>query len=209
MTMKSVLFCLPTLVLILLCVVTQTVHASDRTEAEELGEARLLSACKAPAESDAVEVVMDALADGAHIDVQDRKTGQTPLMAASLRGKVAIVTYLLEQGADVTIGENQGYTPAHGAGFQGRVAIMEALQKHGVDVLHDKHQDGFLPFHRACWGREERHTEVVEYMLDLGIDVNIEADDGFACIDMTRNEKTMELLMKRGSREPKANKEEL
>ena len=43
--------------------------------------------------------------------------GQTPLMAAVLKGKFDAFKHLLGHGADVFIGENDGYTPVHGAGF--------------------------------------------------------------------------------------------
>ena len=37
--------------------------------------------------------------------------GQSPLMNAVLSGKTEVVRFLLQEGADVTIGEQDGYTP--------------------------------------------------------------------------------------------------
>mmetsp|Transcript_6297 Transcript_6297/g.14214 ORF Transcript_6297/g.14214 Transcript_6297/m.14214 type:complete len:235 (+) Transcript_6297:922-1626(+) len=171
-------------------------------------EGRLLSACMGPQGEDPVHTVRRMVESGADINVKDNKSGQTPLMAAVLRGKVETVKYLLDKGADVTIGEANGYTLAHGAGFQGRADVMEVLHNHGIDVLNDRHHDGYLPFHRACWGREDRHTEVVKYLITAGIDVNVEGMNKDACIDMTYNPRTMEVLLENGSRERKS-KEEL
>ncbi len=67
--------------------------------------------------------------------------GQTPLMHAVLMGKAGAVKYLLENGADTTIGEKDGYTPLHAAGFQGRAKVAELLIAHGLDPS-DQHRDG-------------------------------------------------------------------
>eukprot|EP00545_Synedropsis_sp_CCMP1620_P010407 CAMPEP_0119015526 /NCGR_PEP_ID=MMETSP1176-20130426/11180_1 /TAXON_ID=265551 /ORGANISM="Synedropsis recta cf, Strain CCMP1620" /LENGTH=200 /DNA_ID=CAMNT_0006968825 /DNA_START=59 /DNA_END=661 /DNA_ORIENTATION=+ len=177
-------------------------------EVERHPEAELLMACMGS--GDPVEVVTEALEAGADIDVIDKNSGQTPLMAAILRGKTETAKLLLKKGADVTIGEKDGYTPAHGAGFQGRPAVMEALKEHGIDVLHDQHEDGFYPFHRACWGSKKGHTATVEYLLKAGVDVNLEGGDGKRCIEMTRNKRTKAVLKQYNaepSREPEADDE--
>jgi len=59
-----------------------------------------------------------------------------------------------------------GYTPCHGAGFQGRLEVMRALRAAKLNVL-DVHTDGFTPFHRACWGKTDRHAELVEAMVNF------------------------------------------
>jgi ankyrin repeat protein len=69
-------------------------------------------------------------------------------MSAVLSGAIDNVDYLLQLGADTTIGEKDGYTPVHGAGFQGRSRIMEKLIAHGLDP-NDRHSDGYTPLHRA------------------------------------------------------------
>lgn len=42
--------------------------------------------------------------------------------------------------------------------FKGRAEIAKILIAHGLDAS-DRHNDGYTPIHRACWGREARHTE--------------------------------------------------
>lgn len=187
---------LPTLVSLLLSLTF--INADDTVP-----EARLLSACMNPKRSEndpyTMNQVRTALNAGADINIVDVRSGQTPLMAAILRGKADIVQFLLDRGADVTIAEKDGYTPAHGAAFAGHAAILKILKEHGIDVVTDEHDDGFYPFHRACWGKTAGHTEAVEYLLKLGVDPDLEAGDGNRCIEMTKSSKTEQLLLTYGA----------
>lgn len=150
---------------------------------------------------DSVDVIRVLLEkESANINVQDEASGQTPLMAAVLSGKPKIVEFLLEKGADVTIGEKDGYTPSHGAGFQGRAQIIGFLHQHGIDVVRDFHADGYAPLHRACWGREQRHADTVEHLLEVGADPNLPSKIGRTCADMTTNPATQRILEKHGVR---------
>lgn len=150
--------------------------------------------------ADSVARLTAALTEGANINVKDEINGQTPLMRATLHGWSSMATYLLDKGADVTIGEKDGYTPAHGAGFQGRAKIMAILRDHKVDIFEASTKDKFTPFHRACWGREARHTETIRYLLDAGVDVNLKGGpDRRTCFQMTPNQKTKALLIENGA----------
>lgn len=124
--------------------------------------------------------------------------GQTPLVSAVLKGKLSAVKTLLDLGADVTIPEKDGYTVMHAAGFQGRHEILQVLAAHNDGAINilDQHPDGFYPIHRACWGREQRHTQTVQTFLDLGVPVDLVASNGKACVAMTRNEETMSVILK-------------
>ena len=144
-----------------------------------------------------IEKVKAILAhENANINVRQQGSGQTPLMGSVLRGNTEMVQLLLQQGADTTIAEKDGYTPPHGAGFQGRADVMKLLHESGVDVTEAHSRDGYAPFHRACWGREDRHTATVEYLLKEGLaHVNLTGlKDDRTCMDMTRNPGTMRVL---------------
>jgi ankyrin repeat protein len=120
--------------------------------------------------------------------------GQTPLMNAVLLGFDNSVKTLLQLGADVTIPEKDGYTPMHGAGFQGRAVIAQLLLDHGLDPLDPPHTDGYVGMHRACWGKEQRHTDTVQVFLNAGVGPNLLAGNGKTCLQMTRNPATRKLL---------------
>jgi ankyrin repeat protein len=137
----------------------------------------------------------DDLARTIDINARDDASGQTCLMASVLRGKKLTVELLLFQGADPSVAEKDGYTPPHGAAFQGRTNVMAVLHEYGLSK-QEYHADGYLPFHRACWGQTERHAVFVLYLLKQGIvtDIDIPSKDGKTCREMTRNPKTLKIL---------------
>lgn len=147
-----------------------------------------------------IDAATAALKEGANINALSPRGLQTPLMQSVLHGRIKMVQFFLENGADVTIGERDGYTPMHGAGFQGRKDIAELLFKHGVG-LRDKHKDGYEPAIRSCWGPQERHTETLEWFLDNGVSLDDIYDD---CMEKG-SDRTKQLLESRkssGSEEP-------
>ena len=83
----------------------------------------------------------------------------------------------------------------HGAGFQGRAEIAQLLLDHGLSGT-DFHNDGFAPFHRACWGTEQRHTDTVEVFLKSGIPTGFKSKNGKSCRAMTKNTATIALIKK-------------
>ena len=88
-----------------------------------------------------------------------------------------------------------GYTPFHGVGFQGRHDLVDVLVAHGLDPS-DRHADGYTPIHRACWGREERHTKTVSALIAAGVSPRQRASNGKRPLDMTSNEGTVKVLKK-------------
>jgi len=131
------------------------------------------------------------LKKGANINSQSAKGEQTALMQAVLHGKEISVVHLLKKGADASIPEKQGYTPMHGAAFQGRAKIGKILYEHGLD-LRDVHKDGNEPIHRACWGKEARHTATVKFFLENGVPVE---DIFYQCMEKSNNDNTKKMLV--------------
>lgn len=81
----------------------------------------------------------------------------------------------------------------HGAGFQGRAEVAKILIDHGLDPL-GMHEDGYIAMHRACWAPTEAHAETVKVFIDAGVPYNFESKDLKACMTMTKNSGTIEVL---------------
>ena len=139
----------------------------------------------AVAADDAALVRAAVAASPASLNARAPGDGQTPLMRASLQGRVAAVRALLALGADATIGEKDGYTPLHGAAFQGRAEVARALLA-DPRVPNARHGDGFFPIHRACWGRDERYGDTVRAFLENGEPLDRRAGGGDTPLDVAR-----------------------
>jgi hypothetical protein len=166
---------------------------------------QLLQTCMYDDDKTATVVIQNLLKNkDIDINARDPASGQTPLMAAVLRGKPLTVELLLDAGADPSLPEKDGYTPTHGAAFQGRTDVMMVLHKHGLSK-QEYHDDGYLPFHRACWGNTDRHSAFVALLLKVGIIEDPEVlslSDGKSCRQMTHNPLTIEMLDQFSKPEP-------
>jgi ankyrin repeat protein len=79
----------------------------------------------------------------------------------------------------------------------GRPEVISVLIDHGLDPS-DRHKDGFTPIHRACWGKEARHTEAVRMLVEKGgVDPEQPDSSGKTPIQlasMSKNAGTMDYL---------------
>lgn len=146
---------------------------------------------------------------GVNPNIRHRLSGQTPIMAATLRGHDNVVEYLLglhknnkKYSIDIMIPEKDGYTPAHGAAFQGRGTILKLLHEAGVNIKDDFHKDGYAPLHRACWGNEEKHAHAVFILREVGnVNLGMKAKNGETCAERTTNEDTKFVLSQGDTRQ--------
>ena len=155
------------LVALLLLSAVSATSAPKRRRARPARATRELIAAVRARNEEAVGAALDAGADvDAYISIDgDRGNDQTGLMYSSLLGLVGVAKVLLSRGADMSLGtRDSGFTPLHGAAFQGQPQMIRLLLEHGADPL-DRHADGFIPFHRACWGNSARHTEAALRLL--------------------------------------------
>jgi ankyrin repeat protein len=83
-----------------------------------------------------------------------------PLHSATVSRSMAIVTLLVERGADVNARQHGGWTPLHAAAFNGDLAMAEYLVAHGAD-LSQKSDEGKTALDIAC---EKGHGPVAEWL---------------------------------------------
>ena len=156
-----------------------------------------MSPIHAAVEENNPTAVRAALSDGA--DVNEVMTvgdeNHTPIVHAVLSDKLRAAAALMKMGADATIRSHEGgFTPMHIAAEQGNGKILRLLIRYGVDT-NEMHSDGLTPFHRACLGSGEKHTDAVFALLDGGVPPDQPSAEKKLPIDMAGSLNTRKLLM--------------
>jgi Ankyrin repeats (3 copies) len=86
------------------------------------------------AEVDRPKELKELIAAGADVNAANLN-GETPLMAAVIRGRADIVELLLKEGAYIEGSDYAARTPLMRAAFNGSVKIVELLLQHGASTL--------------------------------------------------------------------------
>jgi ankyrin repeat protein len=117
---------------------------------------------KAAKSGDAARVRVLLEANPALIQARDTD-GSTALHCATWKGHPAVVTFLLNAGADVNIHNNNehwGTTPLHAAAHANQAAIAQMLIDSGADVnAHDK--NGKTPLHHTTFHKAKAAANVL------------------------------------------------
>ena len=103
------------------------------------------------------------------IDINRKnQLGQTLLYHAAFKGYTDIVQFLLDNGADMMIADDNGNFPIHTASNKGQVRCVELLIKKGanVDLLNRKN---LTPLHFAVCGDQYETTKL---LINYGANVN-------------------------------------
>ena len=90
--------------------------------------------------------------------------GTTPLLWAVMGQDVALVTLLLDHGADVSEASSAGSTPLHKAAVLGNAALVRLLLARGADV-NARNSGGQTPLTHALF---KRHDEVIALLQQHG-----------------------------------------
>lgn len=89
-----------------------------------------------------LEGIKRYLDEGANINELSDEADLSPLSWATLTGQLKAAELLLELGADVNTGQEDGGTPLHIAVFLGRAEMAELLIEKGADVNRENHEGG-------------------------------------------------------------------
>ncbi|XP_046901097.1 ankyrin repeat family A protein 2 isoform X1 [Hypomesus transpacificus] len=113
------------------------------------------------------------------INLQDEE-GFTPLMWAAAHGQIAVVEFLLQNGADPNLLAKGRESALSLACSKGYTDIVKMLIDCGVDV-NEYDWNGGAPILYAVHGN---HVRCVEILLESGADPTMESDSGFNAMDM-------------------------
>ena len=119
-------------------------------------------------------------------DVHD----ETPLVIASRNGHLAVVRYLVEQGAYINITDSDGTTPLIWASIHGHVGVVRYLSEKGAN--RDKaDNEGRTPLHYAA---QNGGLATTKLLMAYGADLNARSNNGQLPIDVTRNEEIRQAI---------------
>lgn len=108
------------------------------------------------------------LADGADIDATDDR-GRTSLMITIHTNQLELFTFLVEQGANINIRDNQRDNPLLYAGAEGKLDFLRAAIAAGADTTITNRYGGTALIPAADRG----HVEIArELLLNSDVDVN-------------------------------------
>jgi len=74
--------------------------------------------------------------------------GSTPLHYAAMMGRVEVMKYMIEKGANINHVNNTGSTPLHAGSLNGYGTCMELLIDKGADI-NFKNKYGYTPLNYA------------------------------------------------------------
>ncbi len=128
------------------------------------------------------EKLRTMLGHGENPDTQDRE-GRTPLILASVGGRIGIVELLLRSKARVNIADKAGTTALGWAASQGHADVMRLLVAAGAR-LDVQNRQGLTPLILAA---RQSHLQSVELLIEAGADLNIVDFTGRGALGWARN----------------------
>ncbi|GGG66711.1 ankyrin repeat domain-containing protein [Paenibacillus radicis (ex Gao et al. 2016)] len=125
------------------------------------------------------ETVRALIEAGADINLQDNRL-DNPFLYAGAEGLAEILAILIEAGADTTITNRFGGTALIPAADRGHVEIVRTLlADSGVAINHVNNLGWTALLEAVILGDGgQRHTEIVQLLLDNGANVNLADNDG-------------------------------
>ena len=123
---------------------------------------------------------------------------QLTLSSAVRNGRLEMVKWMLDKGADFTVASNDGWTPLHSAANRGHIEVVKLLLDKGADLIA-ANNGGWTPLSSAA---SSGHVEVVRLLLDKGADFTVASNDGWTPLDLAASNgyiEVVKLLLDKGA----------
>ena len=130
---------------------------------------------------------------GANVNYVSKYIGWTPLMIAVAENHFAIVSSLIEAGADLHVRDHNGFTPLIMAVYNGNAPIVKLLCESEADV-NAKDANGWTPLQFAS---SYAYTDVVAVLMMHNASVDVTNKDGHDALwyaEKSKNEKIIQML---------------
>ncbi len=115
--------------------------------------------------------------------------GMTLLMVAAEKGNVALINYLVEQGADVNVvREPGGRTALRYAIEQDYTVIVRYLLDNGADVLQKNESNWTALMTAAKYG----NVEILTMLVEAGADIRVKTLKGLTALQIASDNKHFE-----------------
>lgn len=124
------------------------------------------------------DIVKSMVEENAEIINSQDKYGYTALHNVMSEEEFEIVEYLIKNGADVNIQNEDGVTPLHLAAYTENANI---LLDNGAEINQQDNR-GNTPLHAAVIAGEE-HREMIKFLIDNGADASIINQEGKTPLD--------------------------
>ncbi|MEJ2142717.1 MAG: ankyrin repeat domain-containing protein [Gammaproteobacteria bacterium] len=111
-------------------------------------------------------------------DINAVTHGMTPIMKASSLGRVDMVEFLIEHGADPNKRGSSQRTALQYAAERNRLPVAKVLIKHGADI-NGVDAGNLSPLIMAA---DRRYHDFAMYLIDGGADVNIQHNQGWTAL---------------------------
>jgi len=121
--------------------------------------------------------------------------GETPLYMAAYFGHLAIIKYLVDNGADINIQEPRaGWSPLHMAISEGKTDVVEYFINQGIN-WNMQTRYGETPLVLAFRkNKNNSHLEIIKMLLIVGADITIEDVKGQNALYYAEEQNNAELI---------------
>ena len=125
-------------------------------------------------------------------------SGNTPILLASQWDYPEIVSYLIDQGADINTHNNEGFTPIHFAVKNNSIKVCQVLANNGASI-NARDSYGNTPLHTAiAW----ESAQAAKFLLLLGANVhlrNLSGNTPLHTAVLQRDQNSVKMLIEYGA----------